>query len=131
MSVPEGGREKEGCGRGRVGTGREIRTLADQEADADPGHVEAVEPMLDVEVDVACVLTALPLEDALCDGGDGWVVALLDGLEGFCEGAVVLANLGGPFLDGGCVGVVSVKRNVGPEEREGKRESNEKGLRTG
>ena len=104
-----------------MGTGREIRTLADQEADADPGHVEAVEPMLDVEVDVACVLTALPLEDALCDGGDGWVVALLDVLEGFCECAVVLANLGGPLLDGGGVGVVSGRsgRKRGEEKGEG------------
>ena len=95
------GRKREGKRKG----GR--RTLADQEADADAGHVETVEPMLDVEVDVSGVLAAFPFEDALGDGGDGGVMALLDGLEGFGKRAVVFANLWGPLLDGGGVCVVS------------------------
>ena len=83
-------------------------TLADEEADADARHVEAVEPVLDVEVDGAGVLGALPLEHALGDCGHGRVVALLDGLERLGEGAVVLANLGWPLFDVRGVGIVSV-----------------------
>ena len=75
--------------------------------------------MLDVEVDVAGILGAFPFEDALGDGGDGGVVAFLDVLEGFCKRAVVLANLGRPFLDGGSIGVVSGRRKVG-QRREAK-----------
>ena len=72
-------------------------TLADEEADAYSREVEAVKPVLDVEVDIPCVLAAFPLEDALGDGGDGGIMALLDSLEGFCERAIVLAHLWRPF----------------------------------
>ena len=52
--------------------------------------------MLNVEVDVASILAALPLEDTLGDGGDGRVVTSFDGLEGLCEAAVVISDFWGP-----------------------------------
>ena len=80
--------------------------MADQESDTDTRHVEPVEPVLDVEIDVPCVLGPLPLEHALGDCGHGRVVALLDGLERLGEGAVVLANFGWPLFDVRGVGIV-------------------------
>ena len=92
--------------RGRTAMERRL-TLADEEADADARHVEAVEPVLDVEVDGAGVLGALPLEHALGDGGHGGVVALLDGLEKTSEGAVIFTDFGGPFRNVRRVCIVS------------------------
>ena len=43
------------------------------------------------------ILTAFPLEDTLCDGGDGGIVAALDVLENFCETLIVVLHLGGPL----------------------------------
>ena len=80
----------------RCDTGQGVLTLADEEADAYSREVEAVEPVLDVEVDIPRVLTAFPLEDALRDGGDGGVVSPLDVLERLGEFAVELLHLGRP-----------------------------------
>jgi len=52
--------------------------LSDEKADADTGEVEAVQPCLHVQPNMFRILTALPLEDALCDGGYGGVVSGFD-----------------------------------------------------
>ena len=74
-----------------------LLTLTDEEPDPNTRHVEPVQPRLDVEPDLASLLAALPLEDALGDGGHRRVVALLDVFESLCERAVVLAHLGRPL----------------------------------
>ena len=53
-------------------------TLSDEEPNANTGEVEAVQPRLHVQSYVFRILTALPLEDALCDGGYGGVVSGFD-----------------------------------------------------
>lgn len=83
-----------------------MRTLTYQETDADARHVETVEPMLDVKIDVPRVLTAFPLENTLRDRGHGRVMALLDSFKELGERAVVLAHFWGPFLDMRRVGIV-------------------------
>lgn len=83
-----------------------MRTLTYQETDANARHVEAVEPMLDVKIDVPRVLTAFPLENTLRDRGHGRVMALLDSFKELGERAVVLAHFWGPFLDMRRVGIV-------------------------
>jgi hypothetical protein len=70
--------------------------LADEHADADAGHVEAVEEGLDVVVDLHPLSLALPLQDALRDRCDDAVVPPLDLLQGVCELGVVCAQLGRP-----------------------------------
>ena len=72
--------------------------LADEHADADAAHVEAVEEGLDVVVNLHALALALPLEDALGDGGDDAVVPPLDLLQRVCEFGVVGAQLGRPLL---------------------------------
>jgi hypothetical protein len=66
-----------------VGNARKKGKLAltDEKSDTDTRHVEAVKPGLDIEPDVLCVAQAFPFKDALCDGGDGGIVAGLDCLE--------------------------------------------------
>jgi hypothetical protein len=52
-----------------VGAGALVRqgnVLADEHADADPGHVESVEEGLDVVVDLHALALALPLQYSLC-----------------------------------------------------------------
>ena len=74
-----------------------LPTLAYQEPDADPRHVEAVEPSLDVESNVLSFVFLLPLEHALRDGSHSGIMALLDGLERLGETLVVVMDLGRPF----------------------------------
>ena len=71
--------------------------LADEHADADAAHVEAVEEGLDVVVNLHPLALALPFEDALGDGGDDAVVAPLDLLQRVGKLCVVCAQLGRPF----------------------------------
>ena len=70
--------------------------LADEHADADAGHVEAVEECLDGVVDLHALALALIFEDTLRDGGDDAVVAALDAFECGCEPLVVICELGRP-----------------------------------
>ena len=46
---------------------------------------------------MSSVLTALPFEDTLGDGGDGRVVPALDVLKKFCETFIVILHLGRPM----------------------------------
>ena len=82
-------------------------TLSDEESNADAGHVEAVQPRLNVEPDMLGVARPFPFEDTLCDCCDGRVVSCLDGLEHLCELFVVLLDLRRP---GDVVGVCVVSR---------------------
>ena len=72
-------------------------TLAYQEPDADPRHIEAIEPSLDIESDVLSLSVLLPLEHALRNGCHSGVMAPLDGLERLGETLVVLVNLWRPL----------------------------------
>jgi hypothetical protein len=72
-------------------------TLSNQEPDADPRQVEAVEPSLDIESDVLSLSVLLPLEHALRNGCHSGVMALLDGLERLGETLIVLVNLWRPL----------------------------------
>jgi len=54
-------------------------TLAYQEADADPRHVETIEPGLNIKPDVLRLFVLLPLEDALCDSCHCGIMTPLDG----------------------------------------------------
>ena len=90
---------------------REGRTLTDEETDADTREIEPIEPVLDVDIYVASVAGAFPLEDTLSDGGNGWIVTLLDSFEGLCEVSVVLSYFWGPG-DARSVGVVAGSRVV-------------------
>ena len=62
--------------------------------------------MLYVYVNISCVAAAFPFEDALSDGGDGRIVALLYSFKSFGEPPVVIANFGRP-CDAGSIGVVA------------------------
>ena len=91
-------REREG-GRWRR------RTLTDQETNADAGQVEAIEPGLNVKTDITGVLTSFPLENALCDCSNGWIMPLFDSFQSLCETVVVVLYFGGP-IDRGCLCVI-------------------------
>lgn len=80
--------------------------LADEETNANTREVEAVQPGLHVQTDMFSILTTLPLENPLGNGGDGGVVASLDMLEDLCETLIVVLDLGGP-LDVVSIRVVS------------------------
>jgi hypothetical protein len=78
--------------------------LAYQKPDADPRHVKAVEPGLDVESDALGSLVALPLEHALGDGCYCWVMTSLDGIERLGETLVEVVNLWRPLgIRGPCI----------------------------
>lgn len=64
------GRSAERMTRAASGGGGGRRTLADEEADADPAHVEPVEELLDAEADPVRLLRVLPLEDAAAGHGE-------------------------------------------------------------
>ena len=87
----------------------EGNVLADEHADADTRHVEAVEEGLDIVIDLHALLLALPLQDALCHGRHHAVVPPLDFLQGLCELCVVGAQLHGPFLAIVGSGIVSAR----------------------
>jgi hypothetical protein len=71
--------------------------LADEDANADARHVEAIEKVLDRDVDVARLgVLALVLEDALSDGSDDRIMALLDIGQEFCETLVVVVHFWRP-----------------------------------
>lgn len=84
--------------------------LADEHADTNAGHIEAVEEGLYVVVDLHPLSLALPLEDALRNGGDDAVVPPLDLLQGVCKFGVVGTQLWRPFLAVVCSGEVSPAR---------------------
>ena len=83
-----------------------MHTLTDQETDTDAREIEPVKPMLYVDIYVTGVAATLPFEDALSDGGDGRIVALLYGFEGLCEIPIILADFWGPG-DAGSIGVIT------------------------
>lgn len=92
---------------------RQGNVLAEEHADADAGHVEAVEEGLDAAVNLEALALALVLEDALGHGGDDAVVAALDLVQGLGEALVVEVQLGGPgarVVDGG---VVAARERLG------------------
>jgi hypothetical protein len=62
-----------------------------------------------------CVLRALPFQDTLSDGGDGWVVSVFDVFEELGEAFVVVLDLGRPVGYPVGVGVVS-ERGRGCQE---------------
>ena len=57
---------------------RSIHTLSKQETDSNAGKVESIEPSLYFVIYPSSVMRSLPLEDALCNGGDRGVVPPLD-----------------------------------------------------
>jgi len=71
--------------------------LAYQETNADPRHIEAVEPCLDVESDFLSLLAMPPFENALRDGCHSGVMTPLDVLERLGETFVVVVNLWRPL----------------------------------
>ena len=75
---------------------RECNMLADEHADADAGHVEAVEEGLDVGVDLHALPLPLVLENPLGYGCDDTVVSPFDDLERFGKALVIISQLGGP-----------------------------------
>lgn len=75
---------------------RQGNVLADEHADADARHVEAVEEGLDVGVDLHALAPPLVLEDALRHGGDDAVVPPLDLVQALGEFLVVELQLGRP-----------------------------------
>ena len=93
----------------------DVPTLAYQKPDADPRHVEAVEPRLDVESDALGSLIVLPLEHALGDGRDCWVMTSLDGIERLGETLVEVVNLWRPLgIRGPCI--IPGNRNGGERQ---------------
>lgn len=76
----------------------EGNVLADEHADADARHVEAVEEGLNVVVNLHALLLSLPFQNALCHGRHHAIVPPLDLFQGLCELCVVGAQLHGPFL---------------------------------
>ena len=56
---------------------------------------------------MSCVLRPLPFQNTLSDGGDGWVVSVLDVFEEFSEAFVVVLDFGRPVGYAVGVGVVS------------------------
>lgn len=87
--------------------------LADEHADADAGHVEAVEEGLDVGVDLHALAAALVFQDALGHCSDDAVVPPLDLVQALGELLVVELQLGRP------VAVVVDGRKVSPRNRSG------------
>lgn len=87
--------------------------LADEHADADARHVEAVEEGLDVGVDLHALAAALVLEDALGHGGDDAVVPPLDLVQALGKLLVVELQLGRP------VAVVVDGRKIPPRDGSG------------
>jgi hypothetical protein len=81
--------------------------LADEHADADARHVEAVEEGLDVVINLHPLSLALPLQNALCHSCDDAVVPPLDLLERVCELGIVGTQLRRPVLSIVGCGVVS------------------------
>jgi hypothetical protein len=75
----------------------DVPTLAYQKSDADPRHVEAVEPRLYVKSDALSPLILLPLEHALGDGSHCGVMASLNGVERLGKTLIVVVNLWRPF----------------------------------
>lgn len=71
--------------------------LADQHANTDAAHVEAVEEGLDIVVDLHSLALALVLEDSLGDGCNDAVVPPLDLVQSAGEASVVVIELGWPF----------------------------------
>lgn len=71
-------------------------TLSDEEANANTAHVEPIQPILDLPRSLLRrhpPLVPLPFQHALSDGGDRWVVAVLDVLEHLRELFVVRIEL--------------------------------------
>jgi hypothetical protein len=82
-----------------------LRTLADEEADSNAGHVETIEPCLDIETDVASILTPLPLQYTLRNCCHGRVVPLLDRFESLRKAIIVVLYLGRPG-NSGCLSII-------------------------
>ena len=67
--------------RAKIGSKSDnVPTLAYQKPDADPRHVEAVEPRLNIKANVLGFLIMLPLEHALGDSRHCGVMTSLDSI---------------------------------------------------
>jgi hypothetical protein len=75
----------------------DVPTLPYQKPDADPRHVEAVEPSLNVEPNVLRSLILFPFEHALSDSRHCGVMTSLDCVERLGETPVVVVNLWRPL----------------------------------
>lgn len=82
------------------------RTLANEKPNAYPREVKSIQPSLNIQSNVLCVLTTLPFKDSLCDGRYCWIVTGLDVSEKLCEPLVKVLNFWGP-IDIGGVSVIS------------------------
>jgi hypothetical protein len=80
--------------------------LTDEESDAYPRHVEAIQPLLYIDANLSYILASLPLQNALRDRRHGWVMAFLNGVQKFRKAVVVVLDLWWP-VDGGRASVVT------------------------
>lgn len=76
---------------------RESNVLADEHADTDPGHVEAIEERLDGAVNLHSLALALVLEDTLCHGRDDAIMSSLDVMKSLRKPLVVEMQVGRPI----------------------------------
>ena len=81
-------------------------TLAYQETYPDAGEIKPVEPVLDIDIDISCVVTSFPLKHAGRDRGHSRIMPFLDHFEGLGKLLVVVPHLWRP-VDARGVGEIS------------------------
>lgn len=87
-----------------------ILTLPDQEPNADTGHIEPVQPCLNVQPDILRVPFPLPLQHTLRHRRHRRVVSLFNRLQQLRKVFVVFMHFWWPF-NTGCFSVISVWRS--------------------